>query len=139
MPGACRSKIGTISTTASSSPAPACDRRGPGIGSARSKRSRMLRLAEIRSVEELLEADDLRAAGRGLAHEPLGPGDVGACIGAAWSWMMPTVNGEESATFKLCVIRSSVRGPRLRIRGWRLAVGSSRFGDSVVGASAGRV
>ena len=40
--------------------------------------------------------------------------------------MIPTVNGEESATFKLCVIRSSVRAaaqdPRLAARGW-LVVG----------------
>ena len=40
---------------------------GPGIGSAMSKRSALLRLAEVRRVEQLLEADDLRAARRGIA------------------------------------------------------------------------
>ena len=45
---------------------------GPGIGSARSNRSRFRHLAEVRRVEQLLQTDDLRAALRGLADAALG-------------------------------------------------------------------
>ena len=41
---------------------------GPGIGSAMSNRSHFCDFAEVRRVEQLLEADDLRAARGGLAH-----------------------------------------------------------------------
>jgi len=42
----------------------------------------VLRLAEIRGVEELFQADDLGPPGRRLADELLGPGQIGPGIGA---------------------------------------------------------
>ena len=41
----------------------------------------LLRLAEVRRVEQLLEADDLRTAAGRLAHQPLGARDVGRGVG----------------------------------------------------------
>src|SRR4030095_8438992 len=40
----------------------------------------LLRLAEVRRVEELLQADDLGALARGLAHQALSPRDVGVAV-----------------------------------------------------------
>ncbi len=37
-------------------------------------------LAEVRGLEQLLDQDDLRALGGGLAHQPVGIGDVGLAI-----------------------------------------------------------
>ena len=66
---------------------------GPGIGSARSKRSHCCDLQKYGRVEQLLQADDLRAAAGGLADERFGARQVGAGSASAWSWMMPMVNG----------------------------------------------
>ena len=61
-PAACRSKIGTMRTTASSR-ASACIASvvGPGDRLGQIEALALLRLAEVRRVEELLQADDLRA------------------------------------------------------------------------------
>ena len=49
---------------------------GPGIGSARSNRSRILFAAEVLRPEQLLQADDLRPAPGRLADAPLGLGEI---------------------------------------------------------------
>ena len=95
MPAVCRSKIGTMMTTCQL----ARDRLHPLGGRARDRLREveavaLLRLAEVERVEQLLEADDLRAALRRVANEPLGPRHIGRDSSVAWSWMMPMVKGE---------------------------------------------
>ena len=53
----------------------------------------LLRFAEVRRVEQLLEANDLRPARRGFADAADGASTFFAASSLAASWMMPTVNG----------------------------------------------
>ena len=111
--GAPAARRSARSSTTASSFASACIASvvGPGNRLGEVEPLALLRLAEVRRVEQLLQADDLRAAAGGLADQPLRPARGSPPASAvAWSWMMPMVNGGEVAA------RSMVTPPLSAIR-----------------------
>ncbi len=106
MPAACRSKSGTMRTTASSL-ASACILSvvGPGMDSARSNRSLCCALQKYgalkSSFRQMIWAP--RAAASRIRRSARAT--VAAASASAWSWMSPMVNGVELESATPVIIR----------------------------------